>query len=222
METLIALSVMTVLISGFLAVFGPATASLKRAFSIEEANRLQSTLEREFSMVRAAGVDQEFAQGGAFEKAFDWIEKSNESSHAIILYQYRGDQARTREDGTFEPHVEEGIAGEDFLVVPMARRVSDPLLKEDLEAVSGRVFAVTMTQLVFDDGEIRPGEVGQVVDPHNHGDSYNGDAENFPEAVVAFEASFYLLPTVSYDYISNLDLSRLKKAAFKRPMAARR
>ena len=51
-ESVIALGILVVLITGFLAVFGPAATAIRRTLSGEEASRMQSALEQELSQLR--------------------------------------------------------------------------------------------------------------------------------------------------------------------------
>ena len=51
METVIAIGVVAVLLTTFLAVFGPASSSIRRVLSAQEAGRLTTTLERELGLV---------------------------------------------------------------------------------------------------------------------------------------------------------------------------
>ena len=45
METVIAIGVLALLLTGFLAVFAPATAGIRKAVSIQEADRLAFALQ---------------------------------------------------------------------------------------------------------------------------------------------------------------------------------
>ncbi|MGE9268829.1 MAG: PulJ/GspJ family protein [Verrucomicrobiales bacterium] len=223
METMIALAVMTVLITGFLAVFGPAANSVRKALTIDEVNRMQATLERELSTLRPGGDDASY--GTSFEKAMDWITNSGTGNTAIILYKYRGNPGSTRADGTLTPvNDATGEVGKDFVIQPMARQADDPLLSADLEAVDGRAFFVTMRQLVYAaDGSMELGPEDKIVDPNNTGSDHTGNSATYPEAVIAFQGSFYILPTVSIDFIqNNFNPDNFEKAAFVRNMAVRR
>lgn len=232
METLIALGVMTVLITGFLAVFGPAAGSIRKALTIDEINRMQATLERELGTLRPGEEVDGVTAPTSFDKAMSWIAHSDgvDKNKTIILYKYRGNPSESRTspsgDETLEPFLEmTGKAGEDYVIVPMARRVDDPLLEDDLKVVEGRAFFVKMTQLVYDEnGSMVLGESGKIVDPSaNGGDDHTDKSDTYPEAVIAFQGSFYILPTVSYDYLSSdFDPSKFDKPAFTRNMAVRR
>lgn len=206
METVIAIGVVAVLLTTFLAVFGPASQDIRRAISAQDANRLQSALERELQILRD-GTDSTY--GTAFEKAFDWILNSGDSSKAVILYNYRGDPKSIRADGSLEPYAEsDGQSGRDFILQPGVRRRgdADPDLEQDLETIEGQAFYVHMTQLIFDNGELVQGAAGEIVGPYSGGQSYDS-AEDYPEAVILYSADFYALRSNSLQYLESLDLS---------------
>lgn len=233
METVIAIGVVAVLLTTFLAVFGPASQSIERALSAKEANRLQSALERELQILREETDDvDEFAS--PFEKAFDWIKESGNSTKAVLIYNYRGDPTNIRDDGSLAPYEDnEGQPGEDYLLQAGVRRMgdNDTYLQEDLKQVEGRVYLVRMTQLIFGDGTMETGQHGTISDPHEDGESYD-DATDYPEGVVAFNAEFYGLRSRDFNYLqNNLDLDdsngdgkpdRLGTPLFTRPIAIRR
>lgn len=203
MESVIAIGVVAVLLTTFLAIFGPASQSIRRALSGQEADRLQTALERELQILRE-GSDTGF--DNAFDKAFDWILRSGEDQKAVLLYNYRGDPTSIRRDGSMEPYEgAEGQSGKEYILQPAARRRDSQELEKDLEAVEGQVYYVAMTQLVFENGALTPGEPGKVADPHNSGESYDS-ADDYPEAVIAFSADFYALKSNDYKYISRLQL----------------
>ncbi|MDB4544271.1 type II secretion system GspH family protein, partial [bacterium] len=97
-ESVIALGILVVLITGFLAVFGPAATAIRKTLSAEDASRLQSALEVEMSTIREGREEQLFDEPLA--KAFDWIARSHERGGTVFLYRYRGDIAESRPDGT--------------------------------------------------------------------------------------------------------------------------
>ena len=226
METVIAIGVLAVLVTAFLAVFGPATQGIRRSINVQDADRLVATLEKEMSILRAGGT------GGsgpttAFDKAFDWIRESGKTE-LIMLYQYRGDPARFRDDGTMEPYPGlDGIAGQDFVVQSMARLRSDSLFLEDLKGLQGRVFGVRTTQLVFNGGELGPGTEGEI-SGMNSGMNSGGTAASapeYPDAVIAFSAKFYALASNSEPFLKQggaLQIDKLGKPVFTRNLGVRR
>lgn len=230
METVIAIGVLAVLLTAFLAVFTPAAQGIRKAISAQEADRLAFALERELVTLREGDGD-EYNTG--FDKAYDWIESSNDSSEALLIYQYRGDPDTLRPDGTMEPYTaSDGVAGTDFIVQPVVRRRSGSgtELQEDLKALEGRIYTVKLTQLIFNEsGELVRGEAGRIQDPtpNDEGDQDPGaggeGADGYPEAYIAFAAEFHAVRNASYNYIQNgLDLNKLNSPIFTRNLAVRR
>jgi len=220
METVIAIGVLAVLVTAFLAVFGPATQGIRRAINVQDADRLVVTLEKEMSILREGGTS---GQRTAFEKAFEWIRESGKSE-LIMLYQYRGDPDDMRGDGTMEPYPElDGIAGQDYVVQSMARLRSDPYFLEDLKGRQGRVFGVRTRQLVFDGAKLGPGTEGEILGM-NDGE-IAGSAADYPDAVIAFSARFYALASNSEAFLKPngaLKLENLGKPVFSRNLGVRR
>lgn len=205
MESVIAIGVVAVLLTTFLAVFGPASQSIRRTLSAQEADRLQSALERELQILRE-GTDSEFKN--AFEKAFDWILDSGDAKTMVLLYNYRGKPTDIRPDGSLEPHTaEEGQSGRDFILQPAVRRRgdADPKLKADLKEVEGRIYYVRMTQLIWENGTLTDGELGTIVNPHDSEPA--NTAEDFDEGMIAFKAEFYVLKSNSPNYLDQLKLT---------------
>ncbi|MBK1826969.1 type IV pilus modification PilV family protein [Haloferula rosea] len=224
METVIAIGVLAVLLTAFLAVFAPAAQGIRKAISVQEADRLAYTLERELVTLRSGDSD-DYKTG--FEKAYEWIIDSNDSSKALLIYQYRGDPNSLRSDGTMEPYTGNGVAGQDFIVQPVVRPKDSTELEDDLKAIEGRVYTVQMTQLVFNGGQLAKGTAGEIVDPTpGDGDSGGGSGvDGYPEAVIAFAAEFYAVPNSSYSYITtkiNAATFANAKPIFTRNLAVRR
>jgi len=223
-ESVIALGILVVLITGFLAVFGPAAETIRKTLSIDEASRLQATLEYELTHLREGGEKPRY-QEDPFRKALDWISRSHEKDTTILVYKYKADPGQIRTDGTLEPAERTpGIAGRDFILQPMVRRINDRFLEADLEVAEGRVFFVKLRQLVYRGEGIRVSEeIGTIVDPHDPGEDFANNPEGFPEAVLAFEAEYYTLPTTSYNFLSNaFDPENFTRPIFSRNLSVRR
>lgn len=223
METVIAIGVLAVLLTAFLAVFTPAAQGIRKAISAQEADRLAFTLEQELVTLRSG--QGTYATG--FAKAYDWIESSNKSEQALLIYQYRGNPSQIRADGTMEAYTKvDGVAGKDFVVQPVVRRKSDgQVLEQDLKALEGRIYTVKLTQLVFNaKGELVTGTPGKIVNPSASGGASTGTGvDAYPEAYIAFAAEFHLVPNASYSYVqSKLNLDTLDKPIFTRNLAVRR
>jgi prepilin-type N-terminal cleavage/methylation domain-containing protein len=221
LETVIAIGVLAVLLTGFMIVFAPAAAGIRRAINVQEADRLASTLEQELVTLRTGESEKT-----GFEKAFNRIQKSNTENDALLVYQYRGSLSQIRPDGTPEPvpTVNDKLPGKDYVVQTMVRRKSDNNFNADLTAVEGGVYLVKCTQLVFENGELKPGTPGTIKDPKGTGGNA-ASADDFPEAVIAFSADFYTLPAKSASYFSSgftKSFTAAKNPVFTRNLAVRR
>lgn len=224
METVIAIGVLAVLLTAFMSVFGPAAQGIKKAISVQEADRLTATVEKELVTVRSGGTDS-FDTG--FDKAYDWIENSNNAQDALLVYQYRGSlSGGTRSDGTMNPYqTSGGVAGQDYVVVPMVRRKGDSLLAEDLEALEGRVYLVRLTQLIFSGGTWEMGTPGSITPPPNSSGGGGGSGpDGYPEAVIPCVAEFFSTPNSSLEYLTSarLNPANMKSPMFTRNIAVRR
>jgi len=225
METVIAIAVIAVLITGFIAVFAPAIEGIRRSISGEEANRLTSTLEHEIATLRQG--QQPATASTGFDKAFNWIRESNETANALLIYQYRGDIQDKRDDDTPVPYTGDGvIAGRDYIMVPMLRRKSETVkIAEDFAALEGRVFVVRCTHLVYsNNGSL---ERFDLTNPDHAGKELPENPEDYLEAVLPFAADFYSLPNRSPQYLQGDAFAdyfeeRMNRPIFTRNIAVRR
>lgn len=227
-ETVIAMGIITIMVTAFLAAFGPAVQGIRKSISAKEANRLASSLEAELSVLRPDEVGTS-GFSTAFEKAFTWIEESGGSNKddMVLIYQYRGDPSRVREDGTLEPKIAEAddLPGENFVIQSVVRRLENEKVEEELQPriVEGRVFYVRMTQLVFNsNGELeisdQPGTIRGQRPPNTP-----TDHDNYPDAVIAMQAEFFVLESSLFAYVDNtFDINNPGKAVFTRNLAVRR
>lgn len=224
METVIAIGVLAVLLTGFLAVFTPAAQGIRRSISSQQADRLASTLERELVTLRDGQKPVGITTG--FEKAFEWIKEGNDGGKAIFVYQYRGDGSKLRSDGTPEPVNDiKGQPGVDYIVQSMVRRKGDPELTKDLEAIEGAIFFVKPIQLVFNKNEMVLGTAGTIKNPPPATGNAS-DAANYKDAVIAFAAEFHGVPTKSATYLNGTEFKtrfdNAKRPVFTRNLAVRR
>lgn len=220
-ETVIAIGVVAVLLTGFLVVFTPAAQGIRRSISIQEADRLATTIEQELVTWRSGDPGKT-----GFDKAFDFIKESNTATTALLVYQYRGSMSGTRTDGTPEPVADPGdkAPGQDYVVTSIVRRKSDSKFEEDLPAIEGNVYLVKCTQLVYDANTLKLGTAGQIRDPKPNGQPA-ANPDEYPEAVIAFAADFQSLPGKSKDYFGQpftRDFSKSRKPVFTRNLAVRR
>lgn len=221
LETVIAIGVLAVLLTGFMVVFAPAAEGIRKSINVQQADRLASTLERELVTLR----DTDYTTG--FDKAFEWIKDSNTAGDSLLVYQYRGRTGSLRSDGTPtpEPSLKDKLVGDDYVVVPMVRRKSDANFLTDLDAVEGAVYLVKCTQLVFDANGLILGTAGAIRDPKVAGGGGASTSDAYPEAVIAFSADFFMLPAKSRDYFNGAfttKFSSFKNPVFTRNLAARR
>ena len=225
LETVIAIGVLAVLLTGFMVVFAPAAEGIRKSINVQQADRLASTVEQELVTRRDAETTQ-FKTG--FAKAFDWIKSSNNAGEAILVYQSRGEVGGTlRTDDTPNPvgNIKGKLPGKDYIVIPMARRVSDTAaFNKDLAAVEGSIYLVKCTQLIYANGEMKLGTSGDIKDPM--GTTAATDAEDYPEAVIAFSADFYQMPARTQAYFTGgsftTKFADLKNPVFSRNLAVRR
>jgi len=226
LETVIAIGVLAVLLTGFMIVFAPAAAGIRQSINVQQADRLASTLEQELVTDRLP--NDTFTTG--FDKAFNWIMEADKEGTAILIYQYRGKLGvPNRSDGSPEPepNVKGKLPGEDYIVTTIARRRSDGEFTKDLAAVEGNVYLVKCTQLVFSTtagGGLIAGKPGEIRDPK--GAETFTDSAKYPEAVIAFSAEFHMLPSKSESYFSGAPFTKrfteAKNPIFTRNLAVRR
>ena len=230
LETVIAIGVLAVLLTGFMIVFAPAAAGIRKAINVQEADRLVSTLEQELVTYREGQPVSGTGKTG-FGKAYEWIRESNTEADALMIYQYRAEPSGTpRSDGTPKPVKDTkdktpGAMSKEsgYVVHTMLRRKSDPEFLDDLPAVEGGVYFVKCTQLVFENNELKPGKEGTIKDPK--GTAGSTSADDYPEAVIAFSADFYTVPSKAAGYFTSgfsKTFNAAKKPVFTRNLAVRR
>ena len=216
METVIAILVLAVLLTGFLTVFTPAAQGIRRSISTQQADRLQATLERDMSTLRIGETVKEkttsFVATTGFDKAFIWIKEGNVATKVILVYQYRGNaKLAPRADGTLQPMEKiDGKPGIDYVTQSSARRL-DPsdtnyqFLLDDLNAIVGPVFYVIPTQLVTESNQLVLGTPGKIFNPIAPPATSKLEAATpsaYTEAVIPFSAAFFMTPSVSAGYLT--------------------
>lgn len=239
LETVIAIGVLAVLLTGFMVVFAPAADGIRKSINVQQADRMASALEQELVTLRKGEESADIKTG--FDKAFDRIRKSGAATanDALFAYQYRAKlpfSPRSTDDGTSAPEPTlEGKPGENYVVVPMVRRKSDPEFVKDLEALEGAVYLVKCNQLVFNGGQLTPNTPAGTIknpkpnstpaDPNYKAGPFD-KAADYPEAVIAFSADFYLMPAKSAAYFNGTTFTtnfpKLKNPVFTRNLAVRR
>lgn len=241
LETVIAIGVLAVLLTGFMVVFAPAADGIRKSINVQQADRMASAVEQELVTLRPTDRVIGSVETG-FDKAFESIRQSGATTptDALFAYQYRAKlpfTKRLRDDGTSAPEPKiDGKPGEAFVVVPMVRQNSDPEFEKDLEAIEGAVYLVKCNQLVFDGGQLivtkNPGTIRNPkpkptpdTDPPHQPGPFN-KAADYPEAVIAFAAEFHQMPAKTKAYfdgaIFKKNFPTLKNPVFTRNLAVRR
>ena len=214
-EVIIAMGIISLLLSGFLGLFGTAQKSIQRSLSIKESNQIKEALETEMAVLRPkeAGAGGDYAN--SFHKAFEMIKTSDTSSSAILIYQYKAKPEDDNKDGILPPFTEKnGIPGKDYSTQVAVRKLGAKIdgagvltvIKEELNpsAVVGAIYAVRMTQLVKSaDGSLIVGTAGSIKNPIGSTQLTANSHTEFTDAVILFQAEFFRLPTNAYGYIDN-------------------
>lgn len=226
METVIAIGVVAVLLTGFIVVFGPAAQGIKKAINVQVADSLSSALERDLvELDRKAPYDSATSYPTGFDKAFDAIKNSDKADNAWIVYQYRAQPPSSGNQDAFIGSLSGKLAGKDYFVKAVARRKDDSRVADELKAVEGAAYLVKMTQLVTGTSGLEPGTAGTIRDPKSGGAAAN-TANDYPEAVIAFTAEFHPLPSSKDTFVAGAGFgtafSKAKTPTFSRNMAVRR
>ena len=247
-ETVIAIGVLAVLLTGFMMVFAPAAAGIKQSISVQDADRLASTLEHELVTLRpndkrtdkTSFANKPTHQANGFDKAFERIKNSfvaktsDPSDSVLMIYQYRGELGAKRsiDDGTLKPmpDISGKLAGLDYVVIPMVRQKGDANFAVDLPAIEGGLYLVRCTPLVFTNSALQLSTLtGKITDLKGSGD-YTDEADPnwsvlYPESVIPFAADFYSLPAKASSYFTTNAYKNFYKngtPVFTRNLAVRR
>lgn len=229
LETVIAIGVLAVLLTGFMVVFAPAAAGIRKALNSQDAARLVATLEEELVTLR--GTAEVTAYPTGFDKAFEFIRGSSVASpgDALLIYKYRASLTATlRSDGTPEPVevVDTQIPGVDYVVQSMMRRKKDAEFFNDLPAIEGQIYMVRCTQLIADatNDQLILATKGQIVNADAPTTAV-ATATAYKHGVITFVADFYPCPGKAEAYFNGAfaDLFVTEsKPMFSRNLAVRR
>lgn len=233
-ETAIAMGMMAVMISSFLVVFGPAIKGIEKSLSAKEADRLTSALELELSVARPG---EGFSS--ALIKTYWWIRMCH-GDNAVLVYQYCGDPANVRADGSLQPYYNAGnpydadnpdIPGQDYVIQTSVRRRQDAFHSAKIQAelypgnLVGKVYYVKLLQL-------RPNADGVMATPWNPWHVYTtqnpvfmtGWDGQYNEPALAVQARFYEVKPALWSYVnSTFDpwVYHTNTAAFDKPVVTK-
>lgn len=235
-ETVIAIGVLAVMLTGFMIVFAPAAAGIRKSINSQDAIRLVNTLEQELVTLRGA---ESVTYSTGFHKAFTFIKDSNgpaaNPDNAVLVYKYRASlTGNPRADGTPEPveNVTGKLPGVDYAVQCMMRRKGDTeFLLNDLPATEGPVYLVKCTQLILRPS-MMPGEPdklelaipGQIANISAPGDAVLS-VDDYSHGTITFVADFYDLPSKGVGFFDNQFADfyqNAQKPMFSRNLGVRR
>ncbi|HEX5790815.1 MAG TPA: type II secretion system protein [Luteolibacter sp.] len=228
-ETVIAIGVLAVMLTGFMIVFAPAAAGIRKSINSQDAIRLVNTLEQELVTLRGA---ESVAYSTGFHKAFTFIKDSNGSGanpdNAVLVYKYRASLTATRPgDGTPEPVTSAAgkLPGVDYAVQCMMRRKGDPEFFADLPATEGPVYLVKCTQLILGDSDkLELATAGQIANASTPTVAV-ADVDNYAHGVITFVADFYDLPSKGVGFFTSQFgnfYQNAQKPMFSRSLGVRR
>ncbi len=213
-EVAVAMGVVTLMLTTFIGIFGPAQKNVHGAINSKDAIALKDALSNELAILRG---NQPGTYASSYEKAIEYIKGSNGKSTAVLVYRYKADPSSSSDDGILTIYEGDGLPGRDYVVETAVRKVGDEddddLIANELgsTAINGPVFAVKMTELVDDgSGNLKLGNSGVVL------------AED--EAVVTFRAEFYKLAVNKASYVTggNWDFDSIGVPVIEVNMAVRR
>lgn len=251
-ETVLAIAVVGLLMTTFMAVLLPARKSIQGSLSLQEADRVSSALSTELGTLRASERQR---YKTAFDKAFNWMRRTGEARNSILIYNYRGDLSKPpREDGSLKPFTgKASIPGSNSMVSTsvILSELDRTRLEEDYKAIVGPVFVVRMTQFVWNksatnektqtDSQRYGGRGGKYVlanqpasisNPYREGqqiatpDTFMYNPANKDEtpwgAEVLYMAEFFQMPTVQPQALKTLSYEKMRKPVFTRNLSFRR
>ena len=208
-EVAVAMGVVTLMLTTFLGIFGPAQKTVQRSLSTKDASAMKDALNNEFSILREQEkIDLEVTT--AFGKAVNFITESHNLDTTVLVYRYKAEPVDPDNDGILPAYTEiGGIPGQDYVVQTAVRKFRigedlNPLVASELavESVDGPVFVVRMTQLLNNTNSdlILSTQLDQLLDPDDHNIV---SVATYDDAVIAFRADFYQLPSNALGFVNS-------------------
>ena len=193
-EVAIAMGVVTLMLTTFLGIFGPAQKSVQRALNTKDINAMKDAIANELAFLRPTDTDFDTS----FDKAEDYITGSHTEASAVLIYRYKALPSEAgNTSGIFPAFAGIGIPGKDYIIQTAVRKVGkdDNLITSELtpESIEGPVFAVRMTQLVNDNSGslVLSSSVDSLLNPED-GSTFTDD---YPDVVISYRAEFFQLPS---------------------------
>ena len=218
------MGIVTLLLTTFLGVFGPAQNNIQRAIGAQDISRMKDALSTEMSIYRSS---EQMNYDNSFDKAFEMLKGSSDPNMAILVYQYKALLQDTDDDGILPPYTgDNGVQGRDFIIQTAVRRldVDSSKIEEEIapSSIEGAVYVVAMTQLVEDNGSLNLGAAAEIVNPDGGGEAEN--STDYLSAVLTFKADFYRLRVNKFEYVAGgaWDFSNIGGVLTSINMAVRR
>ena len=240
-EVVIAIGIVAMLLTTFMAVFGPAQKKINDALGAAEANRLVHTLENEMAILRPG---EETVYLSSFDKAFQWIKDSPVETSAVVVYQYQALPGTPNDDGTLQAanigdiNDDNKLPGVNYITQTVARSIDiskpyDPeyfdQIKNELSpgVVQGKVYVVRMTQLVQASGADKGlvlGTLGDITNPPGSVNLNPTDGLQYDDAYITLQVEFFQLNNNLNAYVTggNWNFDNLGSPVVTQNIAVRR
>ncbi|MBE6419395.1 MAG: type II secretion system protein [Akkermansiaceae bacterium] len=227
METLLALALVSTLVSIFLVVFVPARGLVNKSLAQQDCDRLIGVLKTEIKTIRAderaSDKPSENKYVTSFDKGFYWLRKTNKPDSAIVIFSYRENLSdQPGRDGT-RPAISarESVPGLTSNLVTIACPIDDPVHSKHIRDAVGPVFLVSMTQLEFKDGEWKangkPGVISGAGSPEDFIKACSD--QKVGGACIFYRADFYMLNTPNPNVVRNKKWSQMGAPVFSTNMS---
>lgn len=220
METLLALALVSTLVSIFLVVFVPARGIVNKSLAQQDCDRLIGVLRTEMKTIRA---DERAEYKTPFDKGFYWIGKTRKPGTSIVIFSYREDlEKQPGPDGT-RPSISarESVPGVNSKLVTIACPIDDPVHEKHIRDAVGPIFLVSMTPLEFNGGQWKStGKPGVINGAGSPSDYIKGCAQRSAGgAAIFYRADFYMLTTPNPNVVKNKKWSQMGKPVFSTNMS---
>lgn len=221
-EVAVAMGVVTLMLTTFIGIFGPAQKNVQRAISTKDAIAMKDALSNELAILRG---DQPDIHDSSYAKAIAYIEQSHDKSTAVLIYRYKAAPEDTGDGvGILLPYTGDGLPGRDYVVETAVRKIGDA--EDDASitaelgstAIDGPVFAVRMTELIKGtNGNLELSGSPETVTTDPLTGAVNG-------AVVTFRAEFFKLAVNKSGYVigGNWNFDSIGTPVAEMNMAVRR
>jgi len=213
-EVAVALGVVTLMLTTFLGIFGPAQKNVQVALSSKDANSMKDELSNEMSVLRTSQT-----YDNSFDKTVKYILESHDPTTAVVVYRYKAlpQSAANNTSGLLpafgQNNEPPGIPGRDFIVQTAVRKLDqqteNDIMAQELSgrSIDGPVFVVRMTQLITDPDDdtnlILSTSTGTLLDPNDGTPVPGNDPAQYDDGVISFRAEFFKLPSNRFEFVDS-------------------